>query len=162
MLTLAEQRDRSSARGMPRRCTRAQRAARFPIAAPRFKRPSPRVPAELFDSPRRAFIPLTHHCTRPSVGLSVWHEVHGLGIPYLTVIAGVTNRNVWACITHDVGHGRRLGLIRMRVRPLRCRDDVGPTTAPVALWTVQPRCERRANGRAHDLLGRGVADVSRF
>ena len=29
--------------------------------------------------------------------LSVWHDVHGLGMLYLSVIAGVTNRNVCAC-----------------------------------------------------------------
>ena len=31
-----------------------------------------------------------------AVDLSVWHEVHGLAILYLSVIAGEMNRKVWA------------------------------------------------------------------
>ena len=31
-----------------------------------------------------------------AVVLSLWHDVHGLGILYLSVIAGVMNANVWA------------------------------------------------------------------
>jgi len=31
-----------------------------------------------------------------AVVLSLWHEVHGLGILYLSVIAGVMNRKVCA------------------------------------------------------------------
>ena len=27
--------------------------------------------------------------------LSVWQDVHGFGTPYLSVMAGDTNRNVW-------------------------------------------------------------------
>lgn len=32
-----------------------------------------------------------------AVDLSVWHDVHGLGILYLSVMSGVMNLNVWAC-----------------------------------------------------------------
>ena len=31
-----------------------------------------------------------------AVVLSVWHEVQGLGILYLSVMSGVMNANVWA------------------------------------------------------------------
>ena len=31
-----------------------------------------------------------------AVVLSVWQDVHGLGILYLSVMAGVMNSNVWA------------------------------------------------------------------
>ena len=31
-----------------------------------------------------------------AVGLSIWQEVHGLGILYLSVMAGEMNRKVWA------------------------------------------------------------------
>ena len=37
-----------------------------------------------------------------SVDLSLWHEVQAFGILYLTVIAGVTNLNVWE-LTKDPG-----------------------------------------------------------
>ena len=32
-----------------------------------------------------------------AVFLSLWHDVHGFGIPYLSVISGEMNRNVCAC-----------------------------------------------------------------
>lgn len=31
-----------------------------------------------------------------AVDLSVWHDVHGLGMLYLSVMAGDMNRKVWA------------------------------------------------------------------
>ena len=32
-----------------------------------------------------------------AVFLSLWHDVHGFGIPYLSVISGEMKRKVWAC-----------------------------------------------------------------
>ena len=47
-------------------------------------------------APRRTFGPVGRASVAQAVVLSVWHDVQGLGILYLSVIAGVMNPNVWA------------------------------------------------------------------